>query len=353
MSLSIVYDIASGTVGGALVELSEKKEPKIIYTNRQPILFQKKPDSQKLLAEMLRSLEKVTETIPQEGIIEEVFYVFSSPWVISQTKTFTHKENKEITVTHSFIKNLLQSQEKEIKFDEDMMIIEHKSLNIKLNGYEVLDPVGKKAHLIELPILASAISKDIFSKVENVVSRSFNFQKSLAHSFTLLSCSIINDIFPDEKDFMLIDVNGELTNMDIVRNGISTYSTSFPFGSNSMIRHISNVLNTEVGVSESLAKTYLNKSIELEMSKKLEIIFSEIQKRWLEQFNKITSPKKIFILMNNIFSIFLADAINHELFDIVRLDEEKLKNYFILGGKAKSDVALFIGVLSLNKCYNK
>mgnify|MGYP003392725254 CR=1 FL=1 len=341
MSLSIVYDIASGTVGGGLMEFSSRKEPKIVFTNRQPILFQKKPDSQKLLSEMLRSLEKVTEELAKfkEGKIEEVFYVFSSPWVISQTKSFTYKENKEIKITHSFLNHLLESQEKEIKFNEDMLIIEHKSLNIKLNGYEVMDPIGKKAHLIELPILASAISRDVFSAIENTVAKFFNFRKSTSHSFTLLSCSTINDIFPDEKEFVVIDINGELT---------SVGSTTFPFGSNSMIRHISTVLNNEVNVSESLVKTYLNHSIGPEMNEKMKIIFSEIQKRWLGLLSGITLPKKIFLLVNNDFSNFFASAI-----DVTALDEEKLKNYCILGGKAVNDVVLFIEALALNKCYNK
>ena len=36
-----------------------------------------------------------------------------------------------------------------------------------------------------------------------------------------------------------------------------------------------------------------------------------------------------------------------------KIDEEKLKNYCILRGKAVNDVVLFIEALALNKCYNK
>jgi hypothetical protein len=240
-------------------------------------------------------------------------------------------------------------------------------INIKLNGYETSEPVGKKAHRIDIPFFISGVGESILDTIQQTVAKHFNFRKSIEHSFALLSYSTIRDVFAAEQSFLTIDINGELTDISIVKNGILLHTASFPLGINSIIRHISRTLKSTPVVAESLIQMYLDGKVEDERSAQIRTIFDDIQKEWTGLFhvaledlgNDISLPQTLFLIVNNNLGEFFAEFLRKEKFNafgladesfkVISLDAKKLSDYCHFGTKAGRDVFLALESIAIAK----
>ena len=103
----LVFDIGSGSVGGAIVISSAGHIPTILYSFRTEIPFQEAATGQRLSSLMLRSLSQVVIALSREGFesagfgakrprIKRILVSLSAPWVASMT-SFLSLKNKEST----------------------------------------------------------------------------------------------------------------------------------------------------------------------------------------------------------------------------------------------------------------
>ncbi len=121
--ISIVFDIGSASVGASLVKFVKNEKPKVIYSTRQPIPFQKNVDHAIFLDSMLSVLDKACLVLEKEGFahltfteykthrIEEVFVVFSSVWYLSQTKIVKITKDKKFLFTKGLLQNIVKQEE--------------------------------------------------------------------------------------------------------------------------------------------------------------------------------------------------------------------------------------------------
>ena len=263
-SLVLLVDIGSASVGGALVKIEKGSAPHILVTVRENISFQDALSPARFLVAMNRSLDKVLKTMQIKtnpvglsqatkptGLPAHIFCTLSSPWFILKSRhlRIAHQEEFEVTerILDEFINEdiaLLKEELKETLPPKDVKIIEKKIVQIKLNGYEVRNPYGQKTSRIELSMIVGVSSGKVVESIERKLSNFFHVKSVHFGAFPIAAFSAIRDIFPNEKNFLFIDITGEATDVSLVSNDILAGTVAFSRGKNFFIREISTQLHT-------------------------------------------------------------------------------------------------------------
>ncbi|MEK7180478.1 MAG: hypothetical protein AAB706_03300, partial [Patescibacteria group bacterium] len=380
----VIFDIGSASVGGAIVLFSESTNlPQIIYTKRVSFPITERPQSDRILASTANALKEVVAALEKEGFsalhnlhvknkaIRNVFCILASPWYVSQTKTINIKEKNPITLTEQFIENILTKEEKNFEesiahssytetFDKNVVLAEQKIIRIKLSGYETGNPYGKKSSDIELSLFSSLVSKKISDKLNEVIGHSFSREKIKLHSFCLTSFSTLSDLFPEAKDFLIMDITGEVTDISFVRNGALIQSVSFPSGRNFLIRKMIKKMNSNTEVALSSLSLYSTGKAEPAVAVKIESVVKEVQEEWLVYLNDVLRdlkaecgilPRKIFLTIDNdilsIFIRFIKQSGNN--FEPIVLDEKQLAHVVSVAKNIIPDPFITIEAIFLNK----
>ncbi len=387
--ISIVFDVGSGTLGGALVRFRPHLAPEILFTYREPIISRKNIDSESLTNAMLKTLENVSSAIIHDGLVHQtsikhgsrkihnIYYVFSSPWVLSQTKIIDIKKDHEILITKDLIDSTVKEEEKtfrktyadgkDTEDPEDLKIIEKSVVGISLNGYRTEDPYQKKAHNVRIPFFISVTSEKLIEKMNAVVYKSVHFKTSLAYSCMLLSYLTLRDIYHEESDFMLVDIHGELTDLAIVKDGVLIQTASYPLGVNTILRDVSDKLKTAPQISESYIKIFLDGKADNKLSVTMKEVLGNTKRQWSEHFHKsvenlhkeISLPQTIFLIVSNGMEKFFADFLREEKFDsltitngsfkVIPLEMDNFSNFQTSSKDIARDSFLSIHSIALNK----
>jgi hypothetical protein len=340
---AIIFDIGSGSVGGAVVEFSsnEKIIPEILYALRTPISYQKHLRPDRFLNEMLISLNSVSQDIEKNGLrklksyrfaIEDIFCVFSSPWYAAQTKILKLKRREPFTLTAGSIMKIIARADSHFRKtsevpgrnqkEEDMKLIERNAIQISLNEYPTEKPFGKKARSADIALYLSMISNDVYIKTRDTLKNTFNTDSISYHSFALSSFSALRDVFASEKNFLIMDISGELTDILLVREGVLLETISFPLGKNFILRYISESLDTIPEEAHSLIRAYLENKGDGGKSSKFDKILLQMKDKWLAAFRKALSdlgeglplPRTIFLTADIDLGNWFAETINNDDF---------------------------------------
>jgi cell division ATPase FtsA len=260
----LILDIGSGSVAGSFVEFNIGQDPRVLYVKRVPIKLFLTLSGERFKKAMLESLSITLNDLNKNGLrqlesysnnrVKKVYCSLASPWFVSQTKTLVVKEDKEFTITAKFISDLLQKEEDSFensnlsKYSSNKRhaseVIERKLIDVRLNGYKVKDPIGKKAQSAEFDIFLSMSQATILDSIEDVLSKYFLTEEINFHSFTLVSFSAIRDIYESVSSFLFLDITGEVTDISIIKLGTILKTASFPVGKNSVIREVTKTLKT-------------------------------------------------------------------------------------------------------------
>lgn len=354
-SLFIVLDIGSASVGGAIVSVSDNNQiPKIIYDNRVSVAYKNNKDDPYFSLAMFLALKNVVTNIEQDGIrklhesktqkdvkdINKIFCVFSPLWYMSTVETFKFNKEEPFTVSDKFISDILKKADEkflesvqENKFNtknKNLKLIEKDIVQVSLNGYRTEKPYGKKANTADITLFMSAVSEEIFEKTKEILEKTFNIDDMSFHTFTLSSFSTVRDIFNTEKNFLLMDIEGETTNILLAREGTMIKEDSFPFGKNILLKKVAKDLNTSSEEAHSLLRLSLEeKNTDIEY-KKLNLIIKKVREEWLSFFRKILLdfseglflPKTIFLTVDSDIGKWFIDTIKSDEFSMHTIAEE-------------------------------
>jgi cell division ATPase FtsA len=350
-SYSLVFDIGSGSVSGGLVRFTEKPGVDVIYYTKELIPFQQEVSIPKHLRLMKGSLANLASRINSEGLkiinkkrdkkitISDVFYIFSSPWSVSQTQTVRIKENKAFKITEDYLSNLLEEQEKQFQINiaKAGKIIEKKIIQLKVNGYAVSEFYGKMARELEVSLFFTSVPEDILQLVGEAVGKTFNIKNSWCHSLSLSVLSVIKNLFPQRDDFIYMDINEEITDISIVRDNIMTNGVSIPLGRNHFVRELSQVLKVSVEIADSMVKMHCLKNRDELASLNLAVAMDTAARNWLDRIfkalnsleDKVYAPEAIFLVANNDLACFIKDKLQKHDFEVLLLENKKIKSSII------------------------
>jgi cell division ATPase FtsA len=342
--LVLVFDIGSASVGGAVFEVHKSESPKIILSIREPIIFKEKISTDHFLKETIKSLEIVSSIISLSGIGKpsRIFCVLSSPWYASQTRIIKLEKNTPFLFTPKIANDLIEKEislfqeENGVKFKDPIdkiRPIEFKNIKTLLNGYVTSEPFNKKVSRIEMNVFISMSPEHILKNIEQAIFRHFHIENINFSSFAMASFSVARDIFSNQKDFLLTDIAGELTDISIVKNEVLKNSISYPLGRNFIVRGIAENLKCTLREAESLISLYKDKHAEESVAKKIEPFINKLKKEWLQKFQEslvnlsdnISVPSTIFLTADPDLIAFFSEIILAEQFNQYTSTESKFK----------------------------
>jgi len=249
--IAVVFDIGSSSVGGAYVELRPGMKPKIIASVREEMVFQEDLKFERLVSSMQDALGRTGRALHETRMphLTEKIYAcsLSSPWYASQTRIASIRQTEPFLVTEQFISDAV---EKEVQDFEKLetprlgrgVLMEHEAVQVKLNGYETANPLGKRAKEADIAAYVSVIPEKIHLIARQEIGKLFHSPHLRLHSFPFLAFIIIRDIFY-EKSFLFLDITGEVTDVSLVRDGVLQETISFPYGKNSLFREVGRELS--------------------------------------------------------------------------------------------------------------
>jgi cell division ATPase FtsA len=326
--LIAIFDIGSGSVGGALARISNdnKKKPEILkITQTNEIKFIKgKNDLSYFLSSMIESLSKTALDLCDKkiGSPDEIYCVLASPWYLSKTKVIRVERKDSFTFTKRLADDLISKEiENFKKIYEDKYnsteegcpeIIEKHIMAVFLNGYLVNQPIGEKCKSLEINLIISLTPLLCIEKIKESLSRVFHHKKVNFSSFSLATYLAVRDKYKYLDSYLLIDISGELTDVGIVSNGVLKTILSFPFGRKTFFDYICTKLGIELRDAKEIFKLYSQNNLSSAMKEKVTPLFKSIENSWGEAFSQsVSSLPQTLLLPDTIFLTADGDILNY------------------------------------------
>lgn len=314
---AIVFHIGSASVGAGLLRLECGKGPHVMYSLRELIPYRDSVAPERFIADMLGALKKVNARISSEALqavghkfkAKHVYYVLSSPWTVTQAKVASIREQKPFVLTKARVDHIVDSQ---TKAAEGLQLFEKRVVDVKLNGYQIADPYGKKARSADISLFMGFVPKTILNGVIDSAARTYHPKDTRLASFALASYLAARDIFHDQSDFIFLDIGGELSDVSVVRDGAVVETASFPLGRNSIIRK----LQVDLGISAeeviSLVRTYEEGVADESLAAGLRPVLDAATTAWMSGFREAldriasgkTLPRQAYLVVNDDFARF-------------------------------------------------
>ena len=348
----VIFDIGSASIGGAVV-FFDKEVPHISYCTRIQLPFQEKADEKRLLPQVEEVLAQVADEVQKNGlqpkdgqsiVPQEIVCIFSSLWSNTQATSASFEHKKSFVVTDRIMDNLLAQIHKSNKEEKKgtVKIIEEIIINSVLNGYPTHSPLGKKAQHINVTFLESTITEALYSKIHDVINKVFSPDiPLLLRSFTLASFSVTRDMFEDIRDFLLVDVTGEVTEISVVHDSTLEDTLSFPYGRNTIVRDIAK--KTKSVPEDVLARIKIAFTNDKSVSgSSIEDVIFEEEKQWADMFGRACGelssetkplPQRVFLISDHNYEDWFRKMIERVDFSQFTATREAFQVEMLIGEK--------------------
>ncbi len=235
-----LFDIDSSSVGGALAYAEGGAPPTICYTVRKVIQPKEHEESADA---MCRTLEEVSAELIQKGApilrqetgsgnSENILVSIGAPWQKSLIRVDVVSEKKPFVFTKAILADALRRSpylpKGYLKSNESVVAT-------LLNGYETSEPFGKKVGRADMIILTSFLDANVSSRVEQILRKTYHTHALTLTGFAPIAYSVFRDVYPHEKDFLVVEISGEATNIIFVKHGLLVNVANVQYGLNQLI----------------------------------------------------------------------------------------------------------------------
>lgn len=374
--LVAVFDVSSSSVGGMLLLRDKANTPKILFSVREPVLYEENVSIEKLFSETLRSLSLVADALSKQalGAPSKIFCILSSPWHISETRIIRVQKDTPFVFTEKLSESLLAKEVDLLKEEYSKKYayvgtairpIELKNVRIMLNGYETTRPLHQSTKDLEMTLFISLSAEDVCKQIEQLFVKRLSVAPVQFSSFTLASFAVVRDIHvQNDMDFLLIHISGEVTEISIVKNNVLHESGSFPLGSNSIVRNVFSSASSNIGEAKSLVSLLKDDHAGDTVKKALNPALLEARLNWLHKFEELLAslshdvsiPSLIYLTTTKDNADFFAEIITNEQFSQYTLTESKFRivllDVTILHGMSQFGAdAAFDPLFAINSIY--
>ncbi len=358
-----LIDIGSASVGGAYAHFEPGSLPTIYYTSRVPIELR---DGEDASIAMLRSLDQLGHILINHGApilreatgnahIDGVVASVSAPWQETSVRVESKQEEKPFLFTKQLLDEMTRLNAKDQKGRTESG---ESVIATILNGYEIDNPFGKRAKRADLVILSSTLEEKVSKAIEKSLRGMYHTHAVTLTAFAPLSYAVLRDMFPHEKDFLILEVNGEATDLAFVKRGLLADVASVPQGTNALLKAVSMGHATLTG-NGNVIDTGRNTQF-AEIVKKTEQEWLAGLSNALKGFaTKHALPRTLFLLADtntrgylerlldcdSLHTLWLSD----EPLSIIPLSSKHLSQYVRTKGTAEGDLFLAMMVLFYNK----
>jgi cell division ATPase FtsA len=317
--LKIALDIRSSSVGGALFIQKDGEVPFIKYSYRKDTYFEESQTNEEFIDRMMIVLNDVLDKIQSTGLvkiteelrskkIDEVICVFASPWYKSQIKNFTIKRDEEVKFTNKLLKNLISQKKESVDINKkEELVIDDKILSVYMNGYEVEGPVGKSSKDIMVSFYTGILGKHTKELVEEKIKEKFTVEKINFTTHPVTIISTIKSKYQTLKDFLIVDISGEMTDIGLFKGSVLQNIVTIPRGIHYFVRKLQKDCSFDKNTALSHLNLIYDDKIHETCAPKSRTLVKRVEKEWLSEINDVVKdtwtnqviPPTIFVTVDN------------------------------------------------------
>lgn len=374
--LALIFCIESGKVISMIVNYTKKGRPEVIHVSRHEIEYSEHLNSSRLKPLMLSALKRALEHLSKEGYstikkhfgsitkIEKIYIFLGSPWHITEKLSTTVSEEKEFFIKEDTVSKA--TKDLFSKLHPNSTSIEQTVISVRANGYNIENPVGKRATTIEIDAHVALVENDLIDSIKEVSYLIFPNFKTEFHTIPMSLYVTSKSLFKID-DFMILIPEHEVSEMLLIRKRNLETSISLPYGKHLVVKHIAKEYNKSQEQAYSMLRLWSENKLEEKKSKSIETIIENARQEWsmclrgaFSNLGKtILLPNTVLVAGNMIESRLLGEWLAQEQytnqtftvdkFSVLYLKVEDFSNQFLI----KTDTTLMNPVLSSIVIYTK
>lgn len=341
---SLIIDIGSDSVG---ITLSSNDKQEIVSSVRVNISASAISNFERFEKATIKALEQSLIILEKNGIgaVSKISCFLQAPWCITKTHIISLNKKTPFTFNKNLSTELIERELDLFKKNElgcadltdpnsgILRLFELQVTNTKLNGYTVVDPLGKQARQVEMSIFTSIAPRDFLNNIEQAVSRHIANPNILFRSFLFASSVVAQSFFPDNQPFITVYVGGEISEVAIVAAGRPTESISFPSGYAKLIRELATETNRTPEETRSLLEVSMSGIMHSAEVQAWQDVKQKISQNWLNYFQDVISkisldgvlPARIILFTATEHTAWFSEIIRQEKNNQYTTTESKFK----------------------------
>jgi len=365
----ILIDIGSSSVGAGFALYAPGATPSMYYSVRLPI--EPRPNEDIDIA-MLRTLEAVHGYVLKEGAptmkrevgsahVDNILVSVAAPWQNTTVKTHTIAPGKKFTFTKSMLSDIVSGT----LIPKDSVSSGESVIATILNGYETSDPFDKEVTRADLVILSSSLKRTVTEAIKESVRGAYHTSAIIFTAFAPVAYAILRDLYPHERDFLILDVTGEATDLVFVRSGLILQVETLPQGINVLLNSGRRAGILSVGEEVILERAASKQPGYIQPGRNVRFGVRALgaEKDWLENISSLLKkiavkhalPRTLFLLSDFEVREYLKRTLDsstlHTLWlsdsplGIIPLTASQFSTHVAVKALAQGDV--FLGILAL------
>jgi len=345
-SSAVLIDIGSSSVGGAYAHYADGQPISIYYSVRANIERRSvEGATESTDAAMLRALEEVCKELIEKGAPQlrratgsghasRVLVSVAAPWQETKVRTETIQPGKPFTFTRSLMSEAVASH---AQVAEGRVSSGEAVIATILNGYEMQNPMGKRAQRAEIVILSSTLDAKLTEEIQKRVRHAYHTHSIQFAAFAPVAYAVLRDLYPHERDFLALDVSGEGTDLAFVKNGLLVDVGTTPHGTCALLNATRAAERMTVEEERGAAgiataplapPNYVNPDRNARFSTRAE----NAKQEWLQDLSEILKhfaenhplPRTLFLLADPDARDYLKRALDSQVLHSLWLSDEPL-----------------------------
>lgn len=355
----LIVDVGSATVTAAFVVLEEKKPALVEATVSADItvlsdltLARFEKEMEKAMRQALAGLHALRMSPP-----DRIAVFLASPWYASQVRIAKMSRPAQFVISKTLMNDMISREIKAFEEEEitakkgssdAVRAIESKTVQVMLNGYPAHEPIGRSVRELEISLFLSIAPEKMLKNIEEIISHEYPHRPVSFSSFLGASFVVTRDYFPHEKQYMLIDVGGEVTDVSLIKDGSPVQSVSFPRGRNFILRRLSAGLKRSITEAVSICTLYVEGKVEDSIKDSCTRILTEAKNEWLSAFqsslfsvsNELSLPDTVLLTCHGDVAPWFVETIRREEFHQYTLTEREF-NVILLDAELFHEALVF------------
>jgi hypothetical protein len=317
-----VFDIGSESVGVAIVKsVQDEKYPSILFSHRVHMRITKREQSMTdRIRTMKETLFSASLIISRDGLealrlhdkharVSKMLVSCSAPWSYTVSRNVAYEGEEELKISRDLIDDLVQSAENEIGKQLETEgapseltydIVERATIDVRVNDYPILHPIGLKGKAISLAHVTGLIPREVVEALREVEEKVFPGTEIRAHTFMLVMYCVLREIYAEHASMTIVHVTGDTTEFGIVEGDTLVESVSAPVGLESIVRgmmtHDRDTAKEMYSLLELYEKNELNEDGKNSVAKHLTEYAEAVQKSIEGHASTRRFPKTAFVL---------------------------------------------------------
>ena len=366
----VLITIGSSSISGAYAHYKQEGLPTIYYSVTEHIEARAGEDQS---SAMLRTLDTIGSSLIETGApslrretgsgsVNGVLISVAGPWQETKVRTQTIQPGKPFVFTKAMLSDVIASSS---HVSEDRISFGESVIATILNGYEIPHAIGKTASRAEVVILSSTLDKMVTEEIRKRVRRLYHTHTITFTAFAPVAYSVLRGLYPHEKDFLVLDVGADGTDLAFVKGGLLVDVGTLPLGMNKLLSATRAAermtIEEEVGAMQrtSMLPGYVNPDRNARFSIRADAARDE----WLTGLTNLLKefaefhalPRTLFLLAEPHARDYLKRTLDSQILHALWLSDEPLCIISVLPeqftsrvrAQGEGDMNIFLSILAL------